>query len=308
LYTDRITGSGGSEQTLLFVHGNPENSSIFRPAIRALEGYPLPRIRLISCDHLGFGRSGRASRIMTPVDHAANLSRLVAHLAPENITLVVHDWGGPIGLGSLLDHPARLTKLLILNSSIFPLSSRSNYRNHPFPVLSWERLATLVPDRFWGRFAAGAVASRAGSRFALLRELTGRRFRRGAASVRDDACPAQFADSVNVASSRYLARLSGTWCDADAASNSELKLFYQRLQRDVVRLWGPDGANIQARLLCGEWDPLGNRENMNTWLQALPQLAGNMSFVPGGHFVAAQHPETVARSIYELLTSSERVG
>jgi len=306
-YTDQTIGNGGTPQTLLFVHGNPECSYIFRQTIRSLRKQQLPLTRLITMDHIGFGLSSQATRLMNPADHAANLSFLLANLTPSTMTLVVHDWGGPIGLGALLDQPKLLCNLVILNSTVFPLSERCNYHNYPFSFLSWQRLSSLVPDRYWGRFAAGAIASRAGSRRGLLWELLCHQFKRRPPADRSNPYFAQFASSANVAGSKQLARLAGTWCDA-TAHDPELNRFFCRLQSETVNCWGSTGTKVQARLLCGEWDPLGDRENAASWLQALPQLAGKMSFVPGGHFIPEHHPEAIAQAIYELLLTAGTAG
>ena len=300
-YTDQTCGRGGELQTLLFVHGNPECSYLFSRTIRSLLGRALPLTRCISLDHIGFGLSSQATRPMDPSDHAANLSLLLSSLAPRRVTLVAHDWGGPIGLGALLEQPELLRNLVILNSGIFPLAKRFNYRNHPFPLLSWTQLSSLVPDRHWGTFAAGAIAHRAGSRSDLLQGLLRFPFRRQA-RAEDNPYSGQFNAHANIASSRHLARLSGEWCETSDTHHADLNDFYRRLHGDVGKCWGKTGTPIQARLLGGEWDPLGDRENARTWLQALPQLADAMTFFPGyGHFLPETHPAEIARTIHELL-------
>lgn len=308
-YTDQTMGDDGDLQSLLFVHGNPECSYIFRRTIAALQQRDLPRTRIITLDHIGFGLSSQATRPMTPLDHAENLSQLLAHLAPSKVTLVVHDWGGPIGLGAFLDHPELLHHLVILNSGIFPLAKECNYRNHPFPGLSWQRLSALVPDRFWGTFAARAIASRAGSRTELLLDLLRYPFKRHPASDYDHPYVAQFSSHANVISSKRLAQLAGDWCGVRAGEDPALNAFYRRLQGEVARCWGGAGRRIPARLLAGGWDPLGDQENVRTWLQALPQLEGEMTIFPRtGHFLPETHPAEIAAKIYELLVVPGRSG
>ena len=308
-YTDQILGSGGDMQSLIFVHGNPECSYIFRRTIDLLQQRDLLRTHIMTLDHIGFGLSSQATRPMTPLDHAENLSQLLAHLAPKNVTLVVHDWGGPIGLGAFLDHPEILSNLVILNSGIFPLSQDCNYRNHPLPGLSWRRLSALVPDRYWGTFAAKAIASRAGSRYELLRDLLRYPFRRHPPIDYDNPYVAQFSSQANVASSKYLARLAGDWCEVHDMQDPALNAFFSRLQSEVARCWGEAGRRIPARLLAGGWDPLGDKENVRAWLRVLPQLEGEMTIFPGtGHFLPETHPAEIAQKIYELLVPPGRSG
>ena len=120
-YRNQRVGQGAAEAVIVLVHGNPECSYSFRKIIRALELSIEKPCRIIAMDHIGFGLSDQASFQMTAMDHAANLGRLINHLDVCNVTLVVHDWGGPIGIGAFLDTPERVSNLVILNTSVFPM-------------------------------------------------------------------------------------------------------------------------------------------------------------------------------------------
>jgi len=70
------------------------------------EGALKARHRCVVPDHLGFGLSDRPRGwSYRPEDQARNLARLIETLALKDLTLVVHDYGGPIGLAYALDHP-----------------------------------------------------------------------------------------------------------------------------------------------------------------------------------------------------------
>lgn len=107
----------GSGPPVLMVHGNPTWSFLYRRLVRAVA----PRMRAIAPDHLGCGLSDK------PQDwpyrlagHIANLEALVEeHLRLERFSLVVHDWGGPIGLGYAVRRPERVERLVILNTAAF---------------------------------------------------------------------------------------------------------------------------------------------------------------------------------------------
>ena len=73
---------------------------------------------MVALDHLGFGLSDRpADAGYAPEDHARRFRAAMAHLAPADpITLVVHDFGGPIALDWALDHAARLARVVVVNS------------------------------------------------------------------------------------------------------------------------------------------------------------------------------------------------
>src|SRR5687767_8145717 len=84
----------GSGRPLFFVHGTPSWSFEYRHLVRALA----PRYRCIAPDLLGFGRSDRpAQASYAPEAHAARLLRLFDALELHDVTLVLHDFGGPIG-------------------------------------------------------------------------------------------------------------------------------------------------------------------------------------------------------------------
>ena len=110
-------GPRGGE-ALLFVHGNPTWSFAFRRAIRALSN----ERRCVAVDHVGCGLSDKPADFRyTLAQHVANLERLVLALDLERIHLVVHDWGGPIGLGFARRHPERIASLTLTNTAAFAL-------------------------------------------------------------------------------------------------------------------------------------------------------------------------------------------
>jgi cis-3-alkyl-4-acyloxetan-2-one decarboxylase len=109
-------GPRGAEP-LVFVHGNPTWSFYWRHAVRRFSG----QRRCVALDHIGCGLSDKpADYPYRLAQHIDNLERLLDHLALERITLVVHDWGGPIGLGFAGRHPERIARLVITNTAAFP--------------------------------------------------------------------------------------------------------------------------------------------------------------------------------------------
>ena len=108
----------GNGEVLLFVHGTPTWSFEYRHLIKSLaSGY-----RCIAPDHLGFGLSARpAGFAYSPEAHAGVLREFVDRLGLERFTLVVHDFGGPIGLPLALDQPSRVARVVMLNTWAWPL-------------------------------------------------------------------------------------------------------------------------------------------------------------------------------------------
>src|SRR6202008_4346430 len=91
----------------------PSWSFEWRNAIAALRG----EYRCVAPDHLGFGLSDKPARAdYTPEGNARRRLALGRELDLRELTLVVHDFGGPIGLPVLLEEPARVRALVVVNS------------------------------------------------------------------------------------------------------------------------------------------------------------------------------------------------
>jgi cis-3-alkyl-4-acyloxetan-2-one decarboxylase len=113
---------------VVMVHGNPSWSFYYRNLVLALRD----RYRCIVPDHIGCGLSdkpGDDRYDYTLSRRVDDLERLLEHLGiTENITLVVHDWGGMIGMAYAVRHPERIKRLVILNTGAFHLP-----KTKPFP-------------------------------------------------------------------------------------------------------------------------------------------------------------------------------
>ena len=114
-YVDEGTGD-----VILFVHGTPTWSFLYRNFIQKLSRH----YRCIAIDHLGFGLSDKPGDFPgRPQDHAQNLSAFIRALDLRNITLVVHDFGGPIGLAAALEQPERIKQLVLFNTWLWETAS-----------------------------------------------------------------------------------------------------------------------------------------------------------------------------------------
>jgi haloalkane dehalogenase len=115
----------GDGAPIVMVHGNPAWSFLYRHFIKGL----LPDHRCIAPDHIGFGLSDKPHDwSYRPVDHAQNLHALIEHLGLRDITLVVQDWGGPIGLSYALNEPENVRNLVIMNTWMWPVDDDWYYR------------------------------------------------------------------------------------------------------------------------------------------------------------------------------------
>ena len=106
----------GTGPTVLLLHGEPTWSYLYRTIIPELT----PAARAVVPDYFGFGRSDKPLRIedYSYDFHVRSIERLVQELDLRDATVVVQDWGGPIGLRLAVENPDRIGKLVIMNTGI----------------------------------------------------------------------------------------------------------------------------------------------------------------------------------------------
>ncbi len=111
----------GAGEPVIMLHGNPSWSFYYRNLVKALRN----DYRVIVPDHIGCGLSDKPADSQyryTLSQRVADLGRLIDSLQlPEKVTLVVHDWGGMIGMAWAALNPGRLARLVVLNTAAFPL-------------------------------------------------------------------------------------------------------------------------------------------------------------------------------------------
>ena len=106
----------GEGRPFLFVHGNPTWSFFFRKLIAHFS----PSMRTVACDHIGCGLSEKPQDFDYRLhQHIEHLEQLILELDLKDIRLLVHDWGGAIGLGVAGRHPERFSELIISNTAAF---------------------------------------------------------------------------------------------------------------------------------------------------------------------------------------------
>lgn len=120
LFTDGIrlhyVDEGAREgEPVVLLHGNPTWAYLYR---RYIDGLADAGYRAIAYDQLGFGRSDKphAVKEYSLERHERHLATLMDELGLDGVTLVVHDWGGQLGLGWAGEHPERVRRLVVLNT------------------------------------------------------------------------------------------------------------------------------------------------------------------------------------------------
>jgi haloalkane dehalogenase len=139
----------GQGLPVVMVHGNPSWSYLYRNLVTRLQD----RYRCIVPDHLGCGFSDKPQDYPYRLhNHLDNLEQLLDRLAIERCVLVVHDWGGAIGMGWAGKHPQRVAGVVVLNTAAF----RSNRMPLRIAVCRWPILGKILVRGLNG-FAGAAV-------------------------------------------------------------------------------------------------------------------------------------------------------
>ena len=146
----------GQGDTVVMLHGNPNWSFYYRNLVRALKD----RYRCLVPDHIGCGLSDKPGDDRYEYSLARRVTDLETWLdrcgATKNLTLVVHDWGGMIGMAYATKYPDRIRRLVILNTGAFHLPTTK-----PVP---WQLKLARSPlgavlVRGFNAFSRGAVKS-----------------------------------------------------------------------------------------------------------------------------------------------------
>ncbi len=141
----------GSGEAVVMLHGNPTWSFYYRKLVLGLRG----QCRVIAPDHIGCGFSDKPDNAhygFTLERRVADLDALITHARlPEKITLVLHDWGGMIGMTWAARNTHRIARLVLLNTAAFHLPTTKKLppslwvcRNTPLDALLIRKTGLFV--------------------------------------------------------------------------------------------------------------------------------------------------------------------
>jgi haloalkane dehalogenase len=261
----------GAGPPVVMVHDTPTSSYVYRHLIPRLA----ERHRVVAIDHLGFGLSDKpADADYVPAAHARNLELLIEALGLQHIVLVVHDFGGPIGLSYAIEHAANVRGLVLFNTWMWSLAGT--------PA---ERMSRLLSGAF-GRFLytrlnfSPRVLLKAG--FANRRRLTKQVHR-------------HYMDAFPTPATRR-----APWVLAKELIGSTA--WYEHLRENRARVRAKP-----ALLLWGRKDRAFGPAYLAQWRAA---LAGGrvIEFADAGHFVQEEAPVEAAIHICEFLDSLPAVA
>jgi haloalkane dehalogenase len=141
----------GSGDPVVCFHGEPTWAYLYRKMLPALEA---AGHRVICPDYPGFGRSDKPTerRWYTYDRHVEHMSALLGALDLREATVVVQDWGGPIGLRWAVENADRVARLVILNTGLFTGRVSKGF-------MAWRDFAERNPDLPVGFVLQGATTT-----------------------------------------------------------------------------------------------------------------------------------------------------
>jgi len=255
----------GIGEPLLMLHGNPTWSFYFRRLVIAFR----ERYRVIVPDHIGCGLSDKPDesrydfRLKSRVD---DLNALITHLNPDQpITLIVHDWGGMIGLAWAMENLKRIGRLVIMNTSgFFPpggkaIPLRLRLLRTPNPIMDWAVLHLNL-------FAAAAIHMAPRQRLP--------------ASVRAGLLAPYLNPRNRMATLKFVQ-------DIPLGPNDPSGPIVAAVDRNLERI-----ADRPAQFIWGAHDFVFNRNYYDEWRRRVPHAQAHW-LEDAGHYLLEDAPETI---------------
>ena len=262
----------GQGPILLFVHGTPDWSFGYRKVIRSLSA----EYRCIALDHLGFGLSDKPQEVVyTPAFQAANFQSFIAELGLTDITLILHDFGGPIGLAYAESCPQNIRALVLMNTWFWPLKGDPHFE-------SFDRL----------------LGNRLGRYLYLNLGFSARIIMKSVFADKSHLPPAihqQYLKALPDPEAR-----KGTWDYARSLLGASD--WFAELWEHRDRLRG-----VPVRLLWGMKDTAFRPKELDRLTTAFPS-AEVTALADCGHFVQEERPDAVAAAIRDIVPAAHRAA
>jgi pimeloyl-ACP methyl ester carboxylesterase len=266
----------GEGPPVVFMHGNPSWSYLHRKLIGPLVG---SGHRVIAFDHLGFGRSDKPDRagIYAISEHARRSGALLDSLTLRDVTLVLHDWGGPIGLDWAVRHASNMRALVVINAFCHPPSPGVDV---PLPLpLRLFRIPGLGPLLVQGfRLVTKAFLFKGGVH--RPENMQG---------VVRQAYLAPHPTWASRAASLAFAR------QFPATANEPAARFQQEVRRSLPAL-----RSLPVLVAWGDHDTMFGPSARDAWKRDFPN-ARVVRFPDAGHFVQEDAPEALSEELLRFL-------
>jgi haloalkane dehalogenase len=258
----------GEGETILFIHGNPTSSYLWRNVIPHVS----KNARCVALDLIGMGRSDNPDIEFTYDDHYRYLSGFIDALGiGKNVTLVIHDWGSILGFRWAHDHPESVRGIAFMEAMLRPLS----YKDLPGGLKIAMRIMR-VPAANWLLVGVGNVFLKK-----LLPDLTYQTMRPEVLAHYRDAFP-------TVRSRRAVRRFPREVpFDGKPAKNHEIVVGYNQWLQEAdfpkLLLHGDDGVGTQAPDIAWCKETLSNLQVVDL---------GH-----GKHFLQETHPDAIGKAV-----------
>jgi len=255
----------GAGEPIIFVHGNPAWSFEFRKLIKEFSRTN----RCIAPDLIGFGLSDKPLEYSyLPEEQAIHLDLFLESLPLENTTMVVGDWGGPIGLSYALNHPEKIKNIVIMNSWLW--SVRSDWYYNVFSKFTGGPVGRWLIRRH-NFFANTILRSTFGDKSKLTPKIH-----------------AQYLMPLSKPDER-----KGNWVLPGQIIGSSNWLASLWEKRDLLA-----GKNVL--IAWGMKDIAFRKKELKTWIDAIPK-ARVVRFEDAGHFIPEEKPDELIAEIKDLI-------
>ncbi len=250
----------GVGDVILFIHGTPTWSFLYREFIKHFS----KDYRCIAIDHLGFGLSDKPSAFDgTPESHSRNLIEFIERLSLRNITLVVHDFGGPIGLAAANCTPEKFDRIVLFNTWLWETKSDPSVQKINKIVNSW--IGKVLYKNF--NFSPKVLFKQGFYNKQILRSEIHAHYLHPFSKKNDRMSLLKLAKSLLG---------SSAW--------------YERQSKKITSLKGKPWL-----ILWGTKDTFLTLQSLSKWNRLIPDA--HVRLIPSGHFVQEESPKL---SIYEL--------
>jgi len=258
----------GQGDTIFFVHGTPSWSFDFRNIIKGLKD----SYRCVAIDHIGFGLSDKPEHYdYSTQNHSKTIGKFVLEKQLDNLTLVVHDFGGPIGLNFAIQHPDKVKRIVILNSWLW------SRRTDP-ECIKLSKILRSPILQFLYRYINFSP------KFIL---------------------PKSFGDhKISIKTLRQYTKPF-----ADKSQRNGALAFAKSLLNDqdwFETLWEKREqiSNKPTLLIWGMKDPVIKPHNLKKFQEGFTNTMTN-ELLTSGHFPQEEQPETVTKSIFDFLNDKK---
>jgi pimeloyl-ACP methyl ester carboxylesterase len=255
----------GQGSVLLFIHGTPSWSFEYRELIKTLS----KNHRCIAYDHIGFGLSDKPEEYDYLLEkHASNLREFIDNLKLVDITLIVHDFGGPIALSYAVQKASNIVKIVAINTWAW-----SNVGEREFEKMKPLLKSPILPFLYKKLNFSPKV---------LLPKMFGKSYDLSSAIKKHYVLPFENSKMRNGALGFAKSLLN----EQGFLSSLEEKL--------------PNIQSIPTLLIWGEEDKMMTLEHMNKFQSKFDNIK-TISLKHCGHFPQEEDPETVIKHIQEFV-------